>query len=582
MGTGQGARGGSVPGRLQRHADRAWFGCDWSGRGTIGPRRFVTRVAVAGLLISGAGMIRAQEPAANPADQPGEAQPLSLRYHFSERYSTQEDPQKPEVMTQYRVASRDTVSQVTEKPQGAPVREEKSVQSIYTERVAKAEKGMAIAVVRRYDLVNFKTTVPIRPFKTKRLEGMTIFYQLQKSSTPLVLSMTEGRGLRDDEFIRICQQNYLPILSTVLPPRPVLVGDNWVVPRLAAWALIGDMPQEEDYDLSAELIEVRKSPTGSSLTAVMGVKGRVVISNGPNGVNAQVEFTFEPPAAPPPAAVPLTEEAAKDQPVGKETARTRRAPGLIEARGHISKVRLAHEFTEPLPGNDGRFKRRTTRRLLVERRTSDQPGGAPEGGALSVPATPPAPTVENSWLSYEDEQGRFHFRHPQEFRAKVYPEGGVELIYARPDGRDVIEMNLVPKTGDPQRDRLAGDPVQQKKFEEDQWKREGQVVLPGPAGWLPDKEWSPLNRKVYRFEAALRPGDDGGPGPQVGRVYLDHYLVQFRRNEILRVIAITTRDPHLNFRSQAEQVIKSFDFGPLDDSLPVSSPSQGSSAEPPR
>ena len=27
---------------------------------------------------------------------------------------------------------------------------------------------------------------------------------------------------------------------------------------------------------------------------------------------------------------------------------------------------------------------------------------------------------------------------------------------------------------------------------------------------------------------------------------------------------MTTRDPHLNFRSQAEQVIKSFDFGPLE------------------
>ena len=45
---------------------------------------------------------------------------------------------------------------------------------------------------------------------------------------------------------------------------------------------------------------------------------------------------------------------------------------------------------------------------------------------------------------------------------------------------------------------------------------------------------------------------------------------------------MTTRDPHLNFRNQAEQVIKSFDFGPLDDSLPVSSPPQGSNAEPPR
>ena len=176
MRTRQEAKGGSVTARVQRHAGRARFCCDRSGRGRIAPRCFAASVAVSALLLSGAGMCRSQEPAANPAAQPGEAQPLSLRYHFSERYSDKEDPQKPEVLTQYRVASRDTVSQVTEKPQGTPDRAEKSVQSIYTERVAKVEKGMAVDVVRRYDRVNFKTTVPIRPVKTKRLEGLTIFY----------------------------------------------------------------------------------------------------------------------------------------------------------------------------------------------------------------------------------------------------------------------------------------------------------------------------------------------------------------------------------------------------------------------
>ena len=87
---------------------------------------------------------------------------------------------------------------------------------------------------------------------------------------------------------------------------------------------------------------------------------------------------------------------------------------------------------------------------------------------------------------------------------------------------------------------------------------------------------------MYRFEAALRTEDDAGPAPSGQRVYLDQYLVLFPRNEILRVVAMTTRDPHLSFRNRAEQVIKSFEFGPLDDSLPVSSPPQGSNAEPPR
>jgi len=316
---------------------------------------------------------------------------------------------------------------------------------------------------------------------------------------------------------------------------------------------------------------------------LIGVKGQIVIATGPNGVNAQVEFAFEDPAAAPPATVPPAEEAAKEQPAGNETAKARTTPGLIEARGHISKIRLAHEFVVPLPGNEGRFKQTNTRRLSLERRLENQAGAGREGPPLSIPATPLTPTVENSWLSYEDDEGRFHLRHPQELQVTgVYPEGGIDLLDTRPDGQDVIQISLVPSTGDPQRDRLAADPVYQKKLVEDLWKKQRKVVLPGPAGWLPAAEWSPLKRRVYRFEAALRTEDDAGPTPSGQRVYLDQYLVLFPRNEILRVVAMTTRDPHLSFRNRAEQVIKSFDFGPLDDSLPVSSPPQGSNAEPPR
>ena len=96
-------------------------------------------------------------------------------------------------------------------------------------------------VVRRYDKVNFKTTVPIRPFKTKWLEGMTILYRLSNRLMPSVVSLTD-RGLRQQEFDRISQQTFLPALSTLLPRKPSRVGDTWPVPRPAAWALVGDMP----------------------------------------------------------------------------------------------------------------------------------------------------------------------------------------------------------------------------------------------------------------------------------------------------------------------------------------------------
>jgi hypothetical protein len=74
-----------------------------------------------------------------------------------------------------------------------------------------------------------------------------------------------------------------------------------------------------------------------------------------------------------------------------------------------------------------------------------------------------------------------------------------------------------------------------------------------------------------------------GPASKSGRIYVDEYMVQFNRNEAVKVLAMTTQDPHLNFRSQAELVIKSFDFGPSDGTVPVSSsPSPGSTPTPPQ
>ena len=62
-------------------------------------------------------------------------------------------------------------------------------------------------MVRHYDRVNFKTTVPIRPFKTKWLEGLTIFYHLLflNPSHAARLSLTD-RGHQAAEFVRISQQ----------------------------------------------------------------------------------------------------------------------------------------------------------------------------------------------------------------------------------------------------------------------------------------------------------------------------------------------------------------------------------------
>ena len=64
-------------------------------------------------------------------------------------------------------------------------------------------------VVRHYDKVNFKTTLPMRPFKTKWLEGMTILLRLSNQPLPTVVSLTD-RAIRQQEFARISQQPSCP------------------------------------------------------------------------------------------------------------------------------------------------------------------------------------------------------------------------------------------------------------------------------------------------------------------------------------------------------------------------------------
>ena len=113
-------------------------------RTVFGSMTWSAVAAAVGLaLIAGprAAWSQATAPASAPAAEPGAKQvsDLSTRYKFLERYQAAGDgkaaaPQHPGEIGQYRVASRDVIRVVTDKPQGAPDRQESSVQVIYTER----------------------------------------------------------------------------------------------------------------------------------------------------------------------------------------------------------------------------------------------------------------------------------------------------------------------------------------------------------------------------------------------------------------------------------------------------------------
>jgi len=518
----------------------------------------------------------AEPAAANPAEPASDKQGVSQRYRFLERYSAKEDPTKPELLTQYQVGFRETIKVTREKPQGAPDQDHVSSQCIYTERVAKLAKGGFVTeVVRHYDKVNFKTSLDIPRYKTKLLEGLTVLYRQQPRSLPQVVCLTPDRQLRQQEYIGVVQESFLPTLASILPRKPGRVGDTWPVPREAASALLGENPDDEDYDLTAEILEIRKNGSDPSMVAVIGVKGQLVVSEGPSGINAKLQFTFLPSevTAPPRARAETTKENASGTPASPGG----RVEAAVDAKGYISKISMAQEITVPLPGNDGRLKQNVRRDLVLERKVV-QAGEL--AVLLEVPSPEPEANESNSWLIYDDPQGRFHLLHPQELRvANSYPDGGIDLLDRRPDGQDAIQVGLNAKTGDPQRDRLAADPIQEKKQLEDEWKRRGEKVVPGPSGWLPEADWSQFKRKVFRIEAALIPATDGSSS--IERIYLDRYLVQFTRNEVLKVTAMTTRDPHVQFRETAESIIKSFEFGPSESSLPAA-PTRAPTAARPR
>src|SRR5262249_44489290 len=182
---------------------------------------------------------------------------------------------------------------------------------------------------------------------------------------------------------------------------------------------------------------------------------------------------------------------------------------------------------------------------------------------------------------YDDPKGRFHFRHPQELALDAIQLDELDLIYPRPDrGSDVLRIILVPEQKDSQRDRLARDPEALRRQLRSEWEQKRYDLVPGEARWLPAREGNPPT-KVYRLEAAIKPVRAGAAGRDPVRVYLDHYLVLFPRNQCIYVQAMTDRDDHVPFRDQAEALIESFEFGPSPDQVPAA-PANSAAPPPPR
>ncbi len=553
-------RGG---GTSSRDGKAPWRNSGGSGRGSIG--------FLAMLVVLGAGLIQPGRSHAQAApggvETPKEAapapardavEPLGVKYRFIETYGVAETADKPFLITEYQVGLRDTIRKELEKAQGAPDRAEGTILLKYTERPAKVTKlGETTDAVRRYDRVRTEGILKAPVASPSMLEGLNIWYRARKGEFPEFIILDEGRTLREWERYAMVDQVFVPSLSVILPATPKRVGDSWDIARQASRSLLGrSVPDEGEFQLTATLVEVRKAAAGTALTAVFDLSGELALEKGQGAVRARIEFSFEPPA-----------------PASTERAKSGVNRGVIEARGRISSVRMGRVLWFPLAPNS-RLKQTVYRDLVLERRPSTTP--------LSLPSSPPTADKANSWVLYDDPEGRFHLIHPQYLVPKPgepLNPNGVDLVdqdLAR--GEDAIRIMLPPKGGDPQStlDYRNADAMVRKI--NDYLNEVGSPIVRGHSGWLPEADWAESGRKVYHHEVALKlqAQEDG----RDHRLYLDYYLVLFRRNVGIRIDVMTKRDDHVAFRRQAQELIRSLALEPSKGSAAATAPVTGGVSRP--
>lgn len=472
----------------------------------------------------------AQEPTpARPlanGPKPGGVVDLITRYQLLESYSTKGDPG---AIGAYRVAFRETESEVVEVAQGAPGRTQRSIQAVYTERPVQVgfdDARNVTSLVRRYEIIRASPDPFTKILGRPLLEGLTIWYQKRPDDAPLILSLTPGRRMLEAEHQFALGKVFMPNLGFVLPEFPRRIGESWDIPPEGAEELIGQ--NLSGGGLIGKLSAIQAEPKGSGQVAVIDVSGRVSTPAGDTLARARVLFAFASPA--------FKAKVERDE------------KDLVEVRGAIVKVSLGQSSTAVEAGpkrGEERLKHIVKREMVLERRLDADAAG------LTVPSAPPEETEENSWLTYVDLKGRFTFRHPQDLSLI----GGesldvIHLGHRRESGGDLVELTFIPKGKASPDEFFKGRAQPRSKL--------GLEIIPGATRTLAD--W-PESMRAVRAEAAARPSGRGGPD---GMYFFD-YAVQFSQNASLTVSATTTGEAPLVFRDGIEGMLKTFRLGPPDE-----------------
>jgi hypothetical protein len=252
---------------------------------------------------------------------------LAHRYRFSEHYTLRDVQGAPDAIGPYRVTAQETIKDASETagPGAAPVEIAREYE--YTERPADVSGlGAVNATIRTY--LGFRSRPEERASGGggRLLEGLSVWYHPQREAPPLLISLVDGRRLREREYELAARNVYLPALGGLLPTQSVRVGDTWPIPRRAVQALMAE-PEVRGDALRGKFVELRRPASGGGLLAVISVTGSISTQQAETLVNAELTFSFVPP-----------------RPGGDAARKSALGPAddsLIDARGAITRVLMS-------------------------------------------------------------------------------------------------------------------------------------------------------------------------------------------------------------------------------------------------
>ncbi|MFM7132552.1 MAG: hypothetical protein ACKO0V_24680 [bacterium] len=487
-----------------------------------------TMALIAGLVVADRPRpALAQEPAAaaRPEQSLGAAlKNVSTKYRFREVYSLKDGETLAGEVGQTRNAFKETLVMTVDVPKGAPVKSERTRQVIYTERPAMLSGSNRVAaVVRRFETLRFDPAPQgVDAAKNPPLDGLVV-YVVKGPAGEQILSLTDGRSVTDFEFGVATTVPTLLNFAELLPQTPLRIGETWAITRNASRMLLG-RGQVQSTKLLGTLISVQPSASNpKDYIAILGISGNVTTDLGICSLNLQYEFDF-------------TEGTARvdDLPVigarGQDT--------IISASGAITKMTFAQLEVSDVDGSDGRLKQVFDRKLIFERQVTGRQN------PVNIPASPPTPSKENSWLVFEDPLNRFTMLHPPSFRPQLTDDNMVLFVTADKEP-DFIRLDA---------DSLNVKPEQLRKDLEAEWKADGFQVFAVSEGWLDDPAWK--NRRVYFVEAALQAKDVGNGK----RGHFDAFHIQFPQNTPVLAESMTYSEQSTQFRALVEQILQTIEM----------------------